>query len=139
MEITESNEVKELIKSYPDIAQRKLLQLRNLIISTAESISEINKIEETLKWGEPSYSTKIGSTIRIDWKQKNPNQYSMYFNCKSKLIDTYKEIYKDIFEFKGNREIIFQMNKSIPTEELSHCIELALTYKKRKHLPLLGA
>ena len=139
MEITESEEVKELIKSYPSIAQKRLLHLRDLIISTAKKIDEINKIEETLKWGEPSYITKNGSTIRIDWKRKNPEQYSMYFNCKTKLIDTFKELYKDRFQFKGNREITFQINEDIYLEELSHCIELALTYKKRKHLPLLGA
>ena len=72
MEITESEEVKELIKSYPSIAQKRLLHLRDLIISTAKKIDEINKIEETLKWGEPSYITKNGSTIRIDWKRKYP-------------------------------------------------------------------
>ncbi len=29
--------------------------LRDLVIETAEEIKEISKLEETLKWGEPSF------------------------------------------------------------------------------------
>ena len=60
------------------------------------------KIKETLKWGEPSYLTKNGSTLRIDWKKTNPNHYSMYFNCKTKLIITFKELFSDKFDFVAN-------------------------------------
>ena len=41
----------------------------------------LKELEETLKWGEPSYLVKKGSTIRMDWKSKAPNQYAMYFKC----------------------------------------------------------
>ena len=94
-------------------------------------------LEETLKWGEPSYLTKGGGTIRMDWKKSKPDQYAMYFNCKTKLVYTFKELYKDEFKYEGNRAIVFHKNDKIPINELKHCILLSLTYHSRKHLPLL--
>jgi hypothetical protein len=39
----------------------------------------------------------------MDWKKANPEQYAMYFHCKTKLVDTFKELYRDVFKFEGNR------------------------------------
>lgn len=138
LNIQTNPEVEDVLNNYPNAVQKKLSNLRRLIIETAESTKEITSLEETLKWGEPSYLVKKGSTIRIDWKEKKPNQYTIYFKCTSKLVSTFKLIYKDIFTFEGNRAIIFQMNDSIPEEELKNCIKAALTYHKIKHLPNLG-
>ena len=112
--------------------------LRQLILDTASEIEGIDNLEETLRWGEPSYITKKGSTIRIDWKESNPEQYAMYFHCKTKLVDTFKELYRDKMKFEGNRAIIFNEHEQIPVEELKHCILLSLTYHSRKHLWMLG-
>jgi len=95
-------------------------------------------MEETLKWGEPSYLVKGGSTIRIDWKLKTPNQYAMYFKCTSALVPTFRMVYKGLFTFEGSRAITFQMDERIPKKELKSCIKAALRYHKVKHLPTLG-
>ncbi|WP_378173229.1 DUF1801 domain-containing protein [Aquimarina sp. SS2-1] len=118
--------------------REKIGHLRNLIIETANGIKDITHLEETLKWGEPSFLTKKGSTIRIDWKEKQPDQYAMYFQCTSKLITTFRVLYKDTFRFEGNRAIIFSMQTNIPTRELKNCIAAALNYHSIKHLPTLG-
>lgn len=99
----------------------------------------IKGCHEALKWGEPSFISPIGSTIRYDWKAKSPEQVALYVNCQTKLISTYKERYGDIFRFDKNRAIILPIAQPFPMVELSHCILLALRYKKIKHLPLLGA
>ena len=62
----------------------------------------------------------------------------MYFHCKTKLIDTFRELYRDKFKFEGDRAIVFDEDDDIPIEELKHCIALAMTYHSRKHLPMLG-
>ena len=139
MEVIKSTEVSKTISKYPINIQEKLKILRSLIFETASETEGVNKIEETLKWGEPSYTTKNGSTIRIAWKEKNPNQYAMYFHCKTKLVDTFKERYKNTFKYEGNRAIIFSITENIPIEELKHCIKLSLTYHSIKHLPMLGS
>lgn len=139
MKLKSDPEVENVFKLYPKSVKPQLLNLRKLILNTASQIEGLENLEETLKWGEPSYLTKYGSTVRIDWKKKNPKQFAIYFKCTSKLVDTFKSIYGNKFEYEGNRAIVFQLADQIPEKELSHCISLAMTYHKIKHLPLLGA
>jgi len=131
-------QVAAVFKRYPPHMRKKLLFLRQLVLETASETEGVGDVEETLKWGEPSYVSEGGSTIRMDWKDKNPHQYAMYFHCKTKLVDTFKELYRDKFKFEGNRAIVFDEGDEIPTEELKYCIALSLTYHSRKHLPMLG-
>ncbi|MDT7832699.1 DUF1801 domain-containing protein [Flavobacteriaceae bacterium S356] len=130
--------VTAIFKNYPNEVRPKMNALRKLILETAEEMEDVTTLEETLKWGEPSYLTKKGSTIRIDWKAKTPNQYSMYLQCTSKLIPTFKLIYHNVFEFEGSRAIIFPLEEEIPKAELKKCIATALKYHRIKHLPTLG-
>jgi hypothetical protein len=134
----ENIKVAAVFEHYPKYIQKKLWFLRQLILDTASETEGVDIVEETLKWGEPSYVTKSGSTIRIDWKKSSPHQYAMYFNCKTMLIDTFKQIYRDKFNYEGNRAIVFDENDEIPVDELKQCILSSLTYHTRKHLPMLG-
>lgn len=129
--------VRDKFEMYPELIARKLNRIRELIL---EVVSEngLGEVEETLKWGEPSYLVNGGSTVRFDWKAKNPDRYAVYFNCNTRLVDTFKEIYGDLFAYEGNRAILFGTTDSIHEEQLKHCIKLSLTYHKIKHLPLLG-
>jgi hypothetical protein len=130
--------VKDKFETYPENISILLNNLRDLIFSVAEQDS-IPDITETLKWGEPSYISKIGSTIRLNWKAKYPDKYCMYFNCNTSLIETFKEVYGDTFSYEGNRAIIFNTDTKLPIIELSHCISMSLRYKKIKDLDLLGS
>ncbi len=109
-----------------------------MIFETASENETVNKLEETLSWGEPSYKTKTGSTVRMDWKKSQPDQYAMYFTCTTSLVDTFRKLYGDKLQFDGTRAIVFDLLKDIPELELKHCISLALTYHNVKHLPMLG-
>ena len=138
LKLQNNPEVEKVFNNYPGFVKDKMKKLRNLILETAEEIEEIQSIEATLKWGEPSYLVKNGSTVRIDWKEKSPHQYAMYFKCTSKLVETFKEQFGNIFTFEGNRAIVFHLDDSIPTAELKKCIAAALRYHKVKQLPNLG-
>ncbi len=135
----ENPEVARVFDSYPEPMRKKMLRLRQIVLDTASETEGVDALEETLKWGEPSYLAKGGSTIRMDWKAKAPNQYAMYFNCNTSLIGTFKDVYGDVFTFEGDRAIVFGETEELPFTELKHCISLALTYHRVKHLPLLGA
>lgn len=131
-------DVEAVFKVCPALMRQKLMRLRELIFKTAAKTTGVGELEEALKWGEPSYitsQTKSGSTIRIDWKRSTPDQYYMYFNCKTTLIDSIKEIYADTFTYGGNRSIIFYKDGFVPIDALEGCIAMALTYnltKKRR-------
>ncbi len=130
-------EVKEVFENYPLKLQGKLLELRELIVKTADECKDIKKFEETLKWGEPSYVSNIGSTIRLGTVKTSPNEYALYFHCKAKLLDTFRELYSDIFTFEGNRAIIFNESDTIAIKELEHCILMSLKYHKIKNKPAM--
>ncbi len=133
-----SSDVRNTLQLYPDNIQNRILTIRQAIFDLSSENSDIGDIEETLKWGEPSYLAKSASTVRLAWKKSIPDKYGVYFNCKSKLIDTFKELYPTIFVYDGNRAIILDVAKDIP-EELNQCLLLALTYHKVKYLNLLCA
>lgn len=137
LQLKSNPEVALKFKGYPEKIIPKLNYLRKLILETAKE-SAISELEETLKWGEPSYLAKKGSTLRIDWKAKTPNQYAMYFKCTSKLVETFKEVYGDTFKYEKNRAILFDLEDEVPKEALKDCIRMALNYHSLKHLPLLG-
>ncbi|WP_025555175.1 DUF1801 domain-containing protein [Vibrio parahaemolyticus] len=129
--------VKDRFDEYPDNARVRLEELRNLVFQVASEL-ELGEVDETLKWGEPSYSVKTGSPLRIDWKLKSPNSCYLFFNCQTKLIDTFRELYSDELVFQGNRAIVLSLSKPLPETVIKSCLELALTYHQRKNLPLLG-
>ena len=129
--------VQEKFDSYPKPIKTHLMEVRALVMDIIHE-NNLSKCEEALKWGEPSYIVKGGSTVRLGWKPKHPGQCFVFFNCKTKLIDTFRELYSNTLEFQGNRAIVLSVNEPLPHRTLRHCIELSLTYKSIKHLPLLG-
>ncbi|MEQ1529255.1 MAG: DUF1801 domain-containing protein [Methylococcales bacterium] len=129
--------VAEVFAAYPPNMRCKLLALRELIFATAAATPGVGKLEETLKWGEPAYVTtasKSGSTVRIAWKKANPSQYGMYFHCQTTLIDTFRALFPDEFEFEGNRAIVFKESDIVPMDALAFCVAAALTYHRNKTL-----
>jgi len=127
-----------LFENYPKGVKGKMKKLRRLLIKVAKETEDVDKLLETLKWGEPSYLVKGGSTVRIDWKPAAQDQYAMYFNCQTSLVETFRHLYSDLFEFEGRRAIIFPLDSEPNEEALAHCISLAYQYHKLKNLHLLG-
>jgi len=126
------------MESYPEVVKPKMQALRTLVLETARASEAITRLGETLKWGEPSFVTPQGSTLRMDWKPKNPNHYALYFQCTSKLVHTFRLVFANTFTYEGNRAIILPLETDLPTDELKACILTTLTYHKVKQLPTLG-
>lgn len=137
MEFMENEKVKSILDGYPDHITERLYELRQLIIDVAEKTVGVDKLMETIKWAEPSYVTKTGSTIRLDWKAKTPEDYFLFFICSTELVSTFKFIFGDELKFEGKRAIVLSF-KPLPKDSLTRCIQLALTYHRVKHLPMLG-
>ena len=118
----------------PAPVKTKLLALRRLILETARSTKGVGRIEEALKWGQPSYltaETGSGSTIRIDRVKSADNQVAVFFHCQTDLVDTFRELYPKL-SYSGNRAILLDADAKLPEAELRHCVALALTYHLRK-------
>ena len=127
--------VAEVFADYAPVQRERLLRLRELILQVAIETDGVGRIEETSRWQQPSYLTSetgSGSTLRIDAVRGNPQNYAIYFNCNTTLVDDFKRLYPKLLKFEGNRAIIFDVAHKLPEAELRHCISLALTYHLRK-------
>ncbi|MDO8826174.1 DUF1801 domain-containing protein [Methylophaga sp.] len=124
--------------SYPKDARQQLESVRKLILKIAAE-NALGDVEETLKWGEASFLVQGGSAIRLDWKPKELGVIKVFFHCQTSLVETFKEIYRNEFEYEGKRAIVIPLSTNIEQVPLGHCISLALKYHSIKHLPLLGA
>lgn len=95
----EKSDVAAVFRGYPKASRDKLAALRRLILETAAATEGVGTLEETLKWGQPSYlttATKSGSTIRLDQVKSASNQYAMYFHCQTDLVATLRALYPSL-------------------------------------------
>jgi hypothetical protein len=126
--------VDAVFEAYPKPVKAKLLALRRLVFDTAKTTKGVGALEETLKWGQPSYltpETRSGSTVRIDRVKTSDDQVAVYFHCQTDLVETFRELYPKL-SFSGNRAILLDAKAKLPEAELRHCVALALTYHLRK-------
>ena len=141
MEAFQDAAVKAVFDAYPHPLKDRLIRLRQLIFNTAAETDAVVRLEETLKWGQPSYltsETKSGTTIRIDQYKKTPGRYGMFVHCQTSLLSTYRELFPGILKFDGNRGIVFDLEDEVPQDAVRTCIARALTYhlnKRRDRLP----
>lgn len=114
-------------RAMPPRARARLLDLRKLIFDTAAEL-KLDPVEESLKWGEPAYRTPSGSSVRLGWKAKTPNEAALLFICTTDLVERFRALYPERFRFSGNRALLFDLTSRLPEKPLKHCIGLALTY-----------
>jgi hypothetical protein len=124
--------VKSRFATYAPGQRRQLAAMRELVLEVARATAGVGAIEETLKWGQPSYvtpETKSGTTIRIDAHPSGGA--AMYVNCQTDLVDTFRAHYPKL-SYEGVRAVVFPPDRPLPDRELRHMIALTLTYHSRK-------
>lgn len=135
-----SPSVARVFGGYPTPVRRRLLELRELIFTVAAHTPEAGPLEETLKWGQPSYvtaETKSGSTIRLDAIRRQPGKYALYFHCQTTLVESFRRRFGAKFIYESNRALLFSAADPVPERELRQCIAAALTYHLMKGEPVL--
>ena len=135
----ENPAVAAVFGAYPPKIAARLLRLRQLIFEVAARTEGVGALEETLKWGQPSYLTTqsgSGSLVRIDQLAAEDGKYAMYFHCQTTLVDTFRQMFPGRFAFSGNRSILFDVEDELPLAELGQCVAMALTYHRNKRRTL---
>ena len=131
-------QIHTVVQHYPQHAQDKFRLIHQLMLDTAKQ-AQLGTVEESIKWGEPSFVTTHGSPVRIAWKESSPEQIGIFFICTTRLVDTFRELYDDTLTLHENRAIHLHLDDPLPESELKHCLQMAFNYHKVKNLPLLGA
>ncbi len=90
------------------LARKGLLRLRQLIFDTAAETPEAGRVEEALRWGQPSYLTrecKTGSTIRLGVPKGA--RFALFVHCQSRLIPEFASAFPAWDWFDGTRAVLF--------------------------------
>ena len=127
-------DVAGVFRAYPSAVKTRLMRLRDLIFETASATTGVGKIEETLKWGQPSYLTTqsgSGTTVRIDRVKGVDGEVAIYVSCLTDLVATFRERYPKL-RYEGKRAIRLRAKDQLDERAIRHCIALALTYHLRK-------
>ena len=128
--------VASTFKTYPEQQRKHLLAIREMIFEIAAAAPDIGPIEETLKWGQPSYRTpvsKSGTTIRL--APFDETRAGVFFHCGTNLVDSFRQLFPDELDYSKNRAIVLDPAKRLPKKALRLCLGMALTYhasKRRK-------
>ncbi|MBN9508745.1 MAG: DUF1801 domain-containing protein [Alphaproteobacteria bacterium] len=126
-------EVEAAFAAFPEPVRAQLREVRRLIFATAAEIGGVDPLTETLKWGEPAYLTETthsGSTIRLGLSKSPEGMGAVLFNCRTNLVETFRTQFPEAFVFQGNRAILLDPSVPLPTEQLSMCLAMALTYHR---------
>lgn len=98
--------VAEAFAAFPDATRSGALALRALIFETAAAHPEVGALQETLKWGQPSYltpETKAGSTLRIG--QPKAGGLALYAHCQTTIISDFAALFGADFTIEGSRAV----------------------------------
>ena len=128
-------EVAAVFAAFPPDVRRRLEHIRGLIFVTAAETPGVGPLTETLKWGEPVYLTQesgSGTTIRLGWIPTEDRTCAILFNCRTTLVETFREQFSDVFGYQKNRAILLDPAVPLPVDELSACLAMALTYHQRR-------
>lgn len=129
------SQVDTVFAAYHEPVRTRLLALRELILVTARATPGVGEIEETLRWGQPSYLTPVsrsGSTIRIDAVKGVGDRYALYVHCQTDLLATFRDLYGEALTYEGKRALLFDAAAPLNEDVVGHCISLALTHHSRK-------
>ena len=132
------SDVQSAFDAFPSGIRSRLVEVRATILAIADQDRRIGAITEALKWGEPAYLTQAsgsGSTIRLGMTRGRPDRAAIYFICRTRLVDMFRERYGGEFEYVGNRAVLLPGNGEVARGALEMMLSAALTY----HLRARGA
>jgi hypothetical protein len=124
-------EVAAVIDAMPEPSRTRVLQLRNLVLAEADALG-IAPVEETLKWGQPSYVPgPAGTTIRLG-ADEGTGGAKLFVHCQTSLVNEWRSTHGARLSYEGNRAVLINPEGPLPSDELSMCIGSALTYHSNK-------
>lgn len=126
----QSKAVSDVFQGFEEGPRARLLKLRQRVFELAAATDGVGAVEETLKWGQPSYLThrpKSGTTIRLGVSKAGAA--AIFVHCQTTLIADFEQQFPDDFTYDGTRAVY--LDDDSKDAALSVLITRALTYHKR--------
>lgn len=126
-------EFSSCVARWPAPARRYFDTIRRIVWNVAVR-AEIGTLDESLKWGQPSWlpqRKRVGSTLRCYWHPARADTISLYLNCNTTLAETMKTLYPTSFDYEGRRGLHLSLHAPLPKDAIDHCAFLTLTYHRK--------
>ncbi len=117
--------IKAVFDGFAQPERAHLLTLRSLIFDLATE-----PVDESLKWGQPSYATPSGSPIRLGVPKSGG--YAIYCHCATTLIGDFAALFGKDFRYEGNRAVLLDGPPDL--EKLTLLITAAQSYHAKPPL-----
>ena len=103
--------------------------LREMIFDVATGLTEVTGVEESLKWGQPSYAPKpkTGTPIRLGTTKSG--QVAVFTHCQTTVMSDFRALAPPEMKFDGNRAVHLSPDMPIPLAQITPLIRAALTYR----------
>ena len=131
------NDMEELVdaalRAFPAAHQAHALRIRDLIYEVAATLDLAGGLNETLKWGQPSWlpvRKGIGTTVRL--AVHDGGALGLYVHCQTTLVDEFRATFGDDLAYSGTRAVLLDVHTPLPGDAVRHCISKALTYHQDK-------
>jgi hypothetical protein len=121
--------IKSAYDAFDEGPRAALLALRDLIFDTADALP-VGAIEESLKWGQPSYTTagsRAATPIRLGVTKTG--DVGMFTHCQSTVMSDFRALAPTDMRFDGNRGLLLEPNDTLPLDDITPLIRAALTYR----------
>lgn len=108
----------------------RLEELRQRILAVAKD-RDVEPIEETLKWGQPSLvpPKRDGTTLRLGTRE---GLCVLYVHCQTNLVEQWRSLFRGDFEFEDNRAVLIPADGTYNTTAFDQIAAMALCYHRDK-------
>ncbi len=103
-----------------------------MIFEVQAETPEAGEIEESLKWGQPSYTTKPKTGTPMRLAATKTGDVGIFVHCQSQVIPEFEATYPGVFKLDGNRGVLLPPEGALAEDELKIFIARALTYHVSK-------
>ncbi len=124
-----SPNVRDAFAAFPQPAHDTLLSLRAMIFEIGETLP-IGRIEESTKWGQPSYATpetNLATPIRLGLSKTGDP--AVFTHCQTTVMSDFRALAPANMAFDGNRAVHLSVHSPPNLNELAPLIRAALTYR----------
>ncbi len=124
----QDEKIKAAFLNFDRAARSSLLAARHLILSMTDKLDRVSSIEESLKWGQPSYAPvpKTGTPIRLGVTKTGAP--TMFVHCQTTLVSDLEADNAHGLKTIDNRAVLLPSGDLADHPGLLNFVRLAFTY-----------
>ncbi|SMX44254.1 DUF1801 domain-containing protein [Octadecabacter ascidiaceicola] len=124
-----STAARDAFAAFPQPARDTLMSLRAMIYEIGKTLP-VGRIEESTKWGQPSYATpdtNLATPIRLGLSKAGDP--AIFTHCQTTVMNDFRALAPPDMAFDGNRAVHLPTDSALNLDELAPLIRAALTYR----------